>query len=270
MPKTKFDSTFLLRCVCFSSPNPSSSINQRIIETQGAAHRDIGADSVTSLPLREWAHVAFTFKNHSKLSSAAGDLGDSSGGVVEHQQPPPPPELVGNVHGHHFSFGFFLNGYHDVTANFPAPVEANGDDLRVGKDPSNRGPRGTLLAHPKLWVGALGWDDAKREHDRGRSAFFADGAAFGSTGSGAGDEDEDEAAMGGVVGPGGRDGMVADARKAKSYCSKQEEQLARLRVAYLQKSRETHPDRQQRRRRIRGGGRGSPHHHRDELGLVSS
>ena len=148
MPKTKFDSTFLLRCVCFSSPNPSSSINQRIIETQGAAHRDIGADSVTSLPLREWAHVAFTFKNHSKLSSAAGDLGDSSGGVVEHQQPPPPPELVGNVHGHHFSFGFFLNGYHDVTANFPAPVEANGDDLRVGKDPSNRGPRGTLLAHP--------------------------------------------------------------------------------------------------------------------------
>jgi hypothetical protein len=33
--------------------------------SMGADHPDLGADSVGSLPLRQWVHVAFTFENRS-------------------------------------------------------------------------------------------------------------------------------------------------------------------------------------------------------------
>jgi hypothetical protein len=39
--------------------------------SMGSDHPDLGADSVGELPLREWAHVVFTFTNRSSPSSGA-------------------------------------------------------------------------------------------------------------------------------------------------------------------------------------------------------
>ena len=107
--------------------------------SMGPSHPDLGADTVAEVPTRAWTHLTFTFTNRTKAAAAASTAADDNGGGGGGDNDLEP-----------FSFGFFVDGVHDVTINYPHAVDGNLGDLRIGKDPDRAGPK-CLVAHPKLW-----------------------------------------------------------------------------------------------------------------------
>lgn len=98
--------------------------NHITLRVSSETNPDIGADTLASLRVNTWSHVAFSFENM------------TGGSYVAH---------------------VFINGTLDISVDYGPNILANHGPLHIGRDPSNLGPR-SLVSMARLWQETLSHD----------------------------------------------------------------------------------------------------------------
>ena len=92
------------------------------LRVSSATQANLGTESLTQLPIRQWVHLAFMFRNSTNSSS--------------------------------FQLEYYVNGELDCSLQFNEPVLANGGPLRLGRDTWERGTR-MLVSDVKVFAQRL-------------------------------------------------------------------------------------------------------------------
>lgn len=104
-----------------------------VLRVSTNASLDIGMDNEQELPLNEWVHMGFTFRNCS--------AGNSSEAAVASEQC---TGLSGSQRRWFYSFVLYINGAVDKEILFYAPALANMGPLHIGKGPWTDGMQGFI------------------------------------------------------------------------------------------------------------------------------
>lgn len=95
--------------------------NHITLRVSSDTNPDISADTLGSLRVNTWSHVAFSFEN---------------------------------ITGGSFVARVFINGTLDISVDYGSNILANPGPLHIGRDPSNLGPR-SLVSMARLWQETL-------------------------------------------------------------------------------------------------------------------
>eukprot|EP00903_Cladosiphon_okamuranus_P018769 g17268.t2 len=115
--------------------------NRIALRVTSETNPDIGANSIASLGVNTWNHVAFSFTNNTNGS---------------------------------FSANIYINGTLDISVDFNEQhVLSNTGPLHIGRDPSNKGPR-SLVAMIRLWQDTLSPDQIEAVFRASKPLFFGE------------------------------------------------------------------------------------------------
>lgn len=165
-----------------------------VVRASTQTSKDAGVDSTQELPVNEWVHLAFRFRNCSTVDGRAPEANNNSSsstiaGISDRDEcadarSADPPW--------HYAISLFVNGVKDVDVRFDIPAIASTGPLHVGNGPWTDGMRGFVS---RLATFSTVLSDAQirsqYEHERLEHWNFAPLLAHGAVSNG----DQDDVAL---------------------------------------------------------------------------
>lgn len=111
--------------------------NRLVLRVSTNVSLDVGMDSEQLLPMNEWVHLGFSFRNCSQSAGNDRKLRN----ISEHQHC---VDSSRSKRSWYYAISFFVNGVMDKEVFFYAPAIANNGPLHVGKGPWTDGMQGFI------------------------------------------------------------------------------------------------------------------------------